>query len=312
MEVFKNLTREISAFHEPLAAALTRKALRGEPGSVQNHVLAGGQGWRVVEVLCTSGPGDVSIEERYGSVAISLVLSGTFSYRSANGSLLMSPGAFLLGNAGHTYRCSHEHGEGDRCLSFQFDPAVFEDLARDCGVSSAQFVTDRVPPIRATAQLTARAVTAMQTQGSFEELALELAGTVLRVCQNVRWVPAVGAKRTETRVVEVLHYLESSAVQSLRLEDLARMAGLSPYHFLRAFKSVTGVTPHQWILRARLRDAAHRMVTSRASVTEVALEAGFADLSNFIRSFHAEYGVSPLRYRGGHDLQQSVEQRSSG
>jgi AraC-like DNA-binding protein len=110
----------------------------------------------------------------------------------------------------------------------------------------------------------------------------------------------------------VLHYLQSNAVQSLRLEDLARMAGLSRYHFLRAFKSVTGVTPHQWILRARLRDAAQRMVTSRASVTEVALEAGFADLSNFIRSFHAEYGVSPLRYRGAHDPRQRVEQGSSG
>jgi AraC-like DNA-binding protein len=224
----------------------------------------------------------------------------------------MSPGALLLGNAGHTYQCSHEHGEGDRCLSFQFDPAVFEDLARDCGVSGAQFVADRLPPIRATAQLTARAVTAMQTQDSFEELALELAGTVLRVCQNVRCVPAAGAKRTETRVAEVLHHLESNAVQSLRLEDLARMAGLSRYHFLRAFKSVTGVTPHQWILRARLRDAAHRLVTTCASVTEVALEAGFADLSNFIRSFRAEYGVSPLGYRGRYDPRQSVAQRSSG
>jgi AraC family transcriptional regulator len=74
---------------------------------------------------------------------------------------------------------------------------------------------------------------------------------------------------------------------------------LSRYHFLRAFKSVTGVTPHQWVLRARLRDAAQRLATSRSPVTEIALDAGFADLANFIRSFHAEYGVSPRRYRGG-------------
>src|SRR5215469_5274323 len=181
MEDLKNLRPEIRAFHEPLAAALRRKALRGEPGSARNRLLAVGQGWRVVEVLCTSGPGDLSIEERYWSVAISLVLSGTFSYRSANGSLLMSPGALLLGNAGHTYQCSHEHGEGDRCLSFQFDPALFEDLARDSGVTKAYFSSDRVPPLRATAQLTARAVTAMQMQDSFEELALEIAGTALRI-----------------------------------------------------------------------------------------------------------------------------------
>jgi AraC family transcriptional regulator len=278
-------------------AALKRKALRGEPGSAQNRVLAGGEGWRVVEVLCTSGPDDPSIEERYWSVAISLVLSGTFSYRSAKGSLLMSPGALLLGNVGHTYQCSHEHGEGDRCLSFQFDPALFEEVARDSGVSKAHFSSDRLPPLRATAQLTARAVTAIQIQDSFEELALEFAGSALRICRDVHLAPMPGTKRTETRIAEVLRHLESGAVQSPRLEDLARMAGLSRYHFLRAFKSVTGVTPHQWVLRTQLRDAAHRLATSRSPVTEIALEAGFADLSNFIRSFGAEYGVSPRKYR---------------
>lgn len=296
---FKNLTPEIRESHKPLAAALKRKALWGEPGSAQNRVLRSGQGWRVVEVLCTSGPGDLSIEERYWSVAISLVLSGTFSYRSVKGSLLMSPGALLLGNAGHTYQCSHEHGEGDRCLSFQFDPALFEDLARDCGVSKAYFSSDRLPPLRATAQLTARAVIAMQMRDSFEELALELAGAALRISQDIHPAPVAGTKRTETRIAEVLRHLESSAVQYLRLEDLARMAGLSRYHFLRAFKSVTGVTPHQWVLRARLRDAAHRLATSRSPVTEIALDAGFTDLSNFIRGFVAEYGVSPRKYRAG-------------
>ena len=299
MEDLKNLRPEIRAFHEPLAAALRRKALRGEPGSARNRLLAVGQGWRVVEVLCTSGPWDLSIEERYWSVAISLVLAGTFSYRSANGSLLMSPGALLLGNAGHTYQCSHEHGEGDRCLSFQFDPALFEDLARDSGVKKAYFSSDRVPPLRATAQLTARAVTAMQMQDSFEELALELAGTALRICQGLEPAAVAGTKRTEARIAEVVRHLESSAVQSQRLEDLARVAGVSRYHFLRAFKSVTGVTPHQWVMRARLRDAAHRLATTRSPITDVALDSGFPDLSNFIRSFGAEYGVSPRRYRSG-------------
>src|SRR5262249_52430177 len=55
--IFKNMLAEITSFHEPLTAALKRKALRGEPGSAHNRVLAGGEGWRVVEVLCTSGPG---------------------------------------------------------------------------------------------------------------------------------------------------------------------------------------------------------------------------------------------------------------
>src|SRR6516165_496463 len=175
---------EVTSFHEPLTAALKRKALRGEPGSAQNRLLAGGEGWRVVEVLCTSGPGDRSIEERYWSVAISLVLSGTFSYRSAKGSLLMSPGALLLGNAGHTYECSHEHGEGDRCLSFQFDPELFARLAHDAGAPRFRFDRDRLPPLRPLAPLTTRARMASARGDSLEEIGLDLAAAVIHGTVN--------------------------------------------------------------------------------------------------------------------------------
>ena len=75
------------------------------------------------------------------------------------------------------------------------------------------------------------------------------------------------------------------------------MARMSPYHFLRSFKATTGVTPHQWLLRARLRQAAGRLATTRAPVTDIALEVGFEDLSNFTRTFHAEFGASPRQYR---------------
>jgi AraC family transcriptional regulator len=75
------------------------------------------------------------------------------------------------------------------------------------------------------------------------------------------------------------------------------MACISPYHFVRTFKQVTGITPHQWLLRARLRAAAQRLVASRERITDIALDVGFEDLSNFVRSFRAEFGVSPRGYR---------------
>jgi hypothetical protein len=77
---------------DPLAAALARKRDTGVPGVAE--------GWRVVDVVCTSGPADRSFEEQHHSASISLVLSGTFLYRCDHGSWLMSPGSMLLGNAG--------------------------------------------------------------------------------------------------------------------------------------------------------------------------------------------------------------------
>jgi AraC family transcriptional regulator len=58
-------------------------------------------------------------------------------------------------------------------------------------------------------------------------------------------------------------------------------AGLSPYHFLRTFRSLTGITPHQYVLRARLREAAWRLAAGTEKVLDVALDSGFGDVSNF-------------------------------
>jgi AraC-like DNA-binding protein len=66
---------------------------------------------------------------------------------------------------------------------------------------------------------------------------------------------------------------------------------------LRTFESVTGVTPHQYILRTRLRDAAIRVATGQDKILDVAFDSGFGDVSNFNRAFRGEFGVNPLSYR---------------
>ena len=59
----------------------------------------------------------------------------------------------------------------------------------------------------------------------------------------------------------------------------------------------TGMTPHQYIVRARLREAALRLAAERAPVLDIAFDCGFGDVSNFNRSFRAEFGISPRAYR---------------
>jgi AraC-like DNA-binding protein len=285
---------------DPLAAALARKARTGEPGINTRTVVATGAGWQVVDLVCTAGPRDPSFVERQTSVCISLVLSGTFVYRTERGSALMSAGALILGNAEQPFECSHDHGEGDRCLSFQFEPEVFARLAHDAGAPRFRFDRDRLPPSRPLAPLTARAGMASARGDSLEEIGLDLAAAVIHGTSNGSRA-ASPASGDAARIARVLRRLEAQGADRHALSDLARTAGLSPYHFLRVFKGVTGVTPHQWLLRARLREAARRLVTSRAPVTEIALDVGFDDLSNFIRTFRAEFGVPPSGYRGRPD-----------
>jgi AraC-like DNA-binding protein len=102
------------------------------------------------------------------------------------------------------------------------------------------------------------------------------------------------------RVAETVQWIERRPGESLTLNALAREAGLSTFHFLRTFERVTGVTPHQYVVRSRLRAAAAAVAGSKARVIDVALDSGFGDVSNFNRAFRAEFGVSPRLYRRRH------------
>ena len=75
------------------------------------------------------------------------------------------------------------------------------------------------------------------------------------------------------------------------------MAGISKYHFLRVFRRLTGVTPYQYLISARLRRAALALARSRRPVIVVALESGFGDLSTFNKTFRAVFGLTPTQYR---------------
>jgi len=83
----------------------------------------------------------------------------------------------------------------------------------------------------------------------------------------------------------------------LSVGALAREAGMSPYHFLRTFRRVAGMPPHQFVLRLRLNRAAIRLRTTQEPISAIALDAGFADLSTFNRRFRRIMGVTPGAYR---------------
>jgi AraC-like DNA-binding protein len=97
--------------------------------------------------------------------------------------------------------------------------------------------------------------------------------------------------------VETALWIDAHSHRPIGLEDAAGQAGISPFHFLRLFSAALGVTPHQYLVRSRLRHAARLLTGHDRSVTDVAYDVGFGDLSNFVRTFHRAAGTSPLRFR---------------
>ena len=92
-------------------------------------------------------------------------------------------------------------------------------------------------------------------------------------------------------------YIDSHYHESCSLDELAAHAGMSPFHFLRVYRRVTGQTPHRHVLTTRLRHAARRLRTSRDRIAHIALEVGFGDVSHFNASFASHFRASPGAYR---------------
>lgn len=278
-----------------LRDAVRERVRNGSAGSATARELASGPGWRVADVLCTSEPDDRPFEERHFAVSVAIVIAGTFQYRTGRRRELMVPGSILLGHPAQPFECAHEHGTGDRCISFRYDPEYFATITG----AAAPFAVHRIPPLRAMAPLAARACAALEGRAevSWEELAIAVAARAAELVNDVRIEDQPAPANAVARTTRAVRIIERHAGADLALHRLATDAGLSPYHFLRTFTRLTGVTPHQFALRTRLREAALRLSTEKSRVIDVALDSGFGDVSNFTRTFRAEFGTSPRRYR---------------
>jgi AraC family transcriptional regulator len=83
----------------------------------------------------------------------------------------------------------------------------------------------------------------------------------------------------------------------VRLADLAAAAGLSTFHFCRAFRETTGLPPHRWMLARRLERAQDLLLRTTLPVTEVAARVGYDDPGQFARVFRGMVGTNPGGWR---------------
>ena len=255
----------------------------------------------MTDVVCSAGPRDRSFEERHERMVIALVTGGTFNYRSTHGSAVLAPGSVLLGNSGSCFECGHEHSRGDRCLSFQLAPDVFEAVAAAVpGNRNSGFTAPRLPFLPEVLPLVVAAEVLRNDPASgdeFHELALRLAGAVCWALSDDPRAQRAPNERDKKRVAAALRRIELESARKLSLRELAADAAMSQFHFLRVFEQVAGVTPAQYILRTRLRRAAVELRGSVERVATIAGDCGFADLSTFNRQFRRVMGISPNEFR---------------
>jgi AraC-like DNA-binding protein len=265
----------------------------------ESHLLAQGKGWRMSEYVCHAGPEDKAFEERHDCVTIAAVVSGTFYYRTGTGTGTLHPGSFLLGNSSACYECGHEHSRGDRCVALQIEPHYFEEIASSAAHASAyRFPVGMIPALTEALPQAARFEALAAAEAAvIEETVPGLIESVLGTVSGLKPLPLFPSPRDGKRVSDALHYIEQNSQELLDLDSLAAQAGISKYHFLRTFRQAVGLAPYQYLLTARLRKVAVRLVTSAAPVADIAFEEGFGDLSTFNRRFRSVFGTPPQMFR---------------
>jgi len=143
----------------------------------------------------------------------------------------------------------------------------------------------------------AQAAAEVEIDIGLDEIAMLLAARFVEIVSQRRSKPVKARLPDRRRAVEAALWMDAHSNQPIDLKSAAKEAGLSAFHFLRLFASVLGVTPHQYLVRSRLRHAARLLADQTRSITDVAFDVGFGDLSNFVRTFHRAAGVSPRGFR---------------
>jgi AraC-like DNA-binding protein len=249
----------------------------------------------VSDFRCTAEPGDRPFAERYACHSVSYVRKGSFGCHSRGRSFELVAGSILVGHPGDEFTCTHDHVCGDECLSFFFSSELVEAI----GDRDEVWQIGAAPPLPELMVLgeLAQAAADGRSDVGLDEVGQLFASRFVEVVSGRPRQPKPATARDRRRAVETALWIDAHSHQEIDLDAAAAQAEISPFHFLRLFSSVLGVTPHQYLVRSRLRHAARLLADHELSVTDVAYDVGFGDLSNFVRTFHRAAGVSPRRFR---------------
>lgn len=214
-----------------------------------------------------------------GAVSLKAITRGAAAWTASGRRYVLSEGMHLLLHQGeYTIEIDSPLVE-TRTVCIFFEPGFLDDVAARPMEWDEHIEpwNERVWPL----------IQQLDTHGPSEELVIAI-GEAL-----------VGTRplRTDPRVTRGRDFLLSSITDPVRLQDAARAAEMSPYHFHRAFRAAFGAPPHRYLAHYRLERAAHLLRTTSRSANEIANDCGFESATSFSAAFRRRYGMPPASWR---------------
>lgn len=254
--------------------------------------------WRnegIGEFLHVSNYAHPTSKALHQSLAFCFVEQGAFNVRHCGVSYSVGKGALLVVQSGEITSCEDFDGKSKH-REFHCDPKALETIAEEIGdrctggrIFQSPFVCDESlcrPFLRFHTEMDSKP-TAIESSSLLREFVGEM---ILRYGNRPATTLRLGNERWAVK--QVRDCLESRYAEHLTLEELARIANLSPFHLIRVFRKEVGLPPHAYQTRVRLNRAAE-LLAQDATIGEVALNTGFFDQSHFTNHFRKVFGYPP-------------------
>ncbi len=148
------------------------------------------------------------------------------------------------------------------------------------------------PEANAAADRALRRLSYIKKASDIPDLVSEAALCLCQMVNEARWEDT-----GNVHVEKARHYLSDHLTQEIRTEDVANAVGISPYHLSRLFRSLTGQTMRQYLIRERIEAARQLLVTTDRTIPQIASLLRFCDQSYFTRVFRQAVGITPAAYR---------------
>jgi AraC family transcriptional regulator len=270
----------------------------------------------VEDFRCNHRDGDLLELEHQAKFAVIFTRNGAFEYRLGKLASAIHSGVLLLENANTERRVGHYGALKDNCTAIELKHDAFFNLVT--GLSNGKksnrspiakgFPASVLPTSPRFDSLHSLIFNAGQT--SFPGVTLRIDALIVEVFREIakafdaspRLQPTNSLdRRTREFYLENIDraktLMQVRFREELSLSNIARVAGISLFHFGRIFKDLTNFSPHQYLLWLRLEHAGLLLHNTSLSVTEICFESGFNSLEHFISTFTRLYGVSPGKYR---------------
>lgn len=208
-------------------------------------------------------------------------------------------GDVVLIPAGEVHSCNPADDGRWSYQMLYLDPAWIGGVVGEMGAFDAM-VLNRLPPDVAPRRVHERltqlneCLFSAATDEDKEAALLVFVGELFAEGRLRRKVRTGTPDSVRLRKVQAL--IAERCVETLTLDELARAAGMSRYHFVRAFSRAIGMTPHAWQLDQRI-ERARGLLEQGMSLADAALQLGFADQSHFQRAFKQRVAATPGEYR---------------